>query len=173
MRCDGEPVRLGMRTTRQMSRASQPDKQNGTLSVHTIKASGHVRRSNRPNTRLHPTTTQTIKSTLAMREPSTQDMAVALAAHLTDQESGYPPPRTQARERCRPRSQDEVSSNEPAFAGQAAFSISATRAGIALFIIWTAFSRRRLYRSPPSEISDGARARNESLIHWERYSMRG
>jgi hypothetical protein len=57
-----------------MSRASQPDKQNGTLSVHTIKASGHVRRSNRPNTRLHPTTTQTIKSTLAMREPSTQDI---------------------------------------------------------------------------------------------------
>ena len=40
-----------------MSRASQPDKQNGTLSVHTIKASGHVHRSNRPNTRLHPTTT--------------------------------------------------------------------------------------------------------------------
>jgi hypothetical protein len=40
-----------------MSRASQPDKQNGTLSVHTIKASGHVHRTNRPNTRLHPTTT--------------------------------------------------------------------------------------------------------------------
>src|SRR5579863_1553213 len=57
MRCDGKPVRLGMRTTRRMSRASQPDKQNGTLSVHTIKASGHVHRSNRPNTRLHPTTT--------------------------------------------------------------------------------------------------------------------
>src|SRR5437868_14185105 len=57
MRCDGEPVRLGMRTTRRMSRASQPDKQNGTLSVHTIKASGQMHRSNRPNTRLHPTTT--------------------------------------------------------------------------------------------------------------------
>jgi hypothetical protein len=57
MRCDGKPVRLGMRTTRQMSRASQPDKQNGTLSVHTIRASGHVHRSNRPNTRLHPTIT--------------------------------------------------------------------------------------------------------------------
>src|SRR5580704_8073557 len=56
MRCDGEPVRLGMRTTRRMLRASQPDKQNGTLSVHTIKASGHVHRTNRPNTRLHPTT---------------------------------------------------------------------------------------------------------------------
>jgi hypothetical protein len=39
-----------------MSRASQPDKQNGTLSVHTIKASGRKHRSNRPNTRLHPTT---------------------------------------------------------------------------------------------------------------------
>src|SRR5665213_3250372 len=46
-----------MRTTRRMLRASQPDKQNGTLSVHTIRASGHVHRSNRPNTRLHPTTT--------------------------------------------------------------------------------------------------------------------
>src|SRR3984885_15422602 len=57
MRCDGEPVRPGMRTTRPMLRASQPDKQNGTLSVHTIKASGHVHRTNRPNTRLHPTTT--------------------------------------------------------------------------------------------------------------------
>ena len=57
MRCDGEPVRLGMRTTRRMSRASQPDKQNGTLSVHTIRASGHGNRTNRPNTRLHPTTT--------------------------------------------------------------------------------------------------------------------
>ena len=62
MRCDGEPVRLGMRTTRRMSRASQPDKQNGTLSVHTIKASGHVHRSNRPNTRLHPTTRQASNS---------------------------------------------------------------------------------------------------------------
>jgi hypothetical protein len=40
-----------------MSRASQPDKQNGALSVHTIRASGHVHRNNRPNTRLHPTTT--------------------------------------------------------------------------------------------------------------------
>src|SRR5471030_405936 len=57
MRCDGEPVILGIRTTRAMSRASQPDKQKGTLSVHTIKASGHVHRTYRPNTRLHPTTT--------------------------------------------------------------------------------------------------------------------
>lgn len=57
MRCDGEPVRLEMRTTRRMSRALQPDKQIGTLSVHTIRASGHVHRTNRPNTRLHPTTT--------------------------------------------------------------------------------------------------------------------
>ncbi len=43
MRCDGKPVRPGMRTTRPMSRASQPDKQNGTLSADTIRASGHVR----------------------------------------------------------------------------------------------------------------------------------
>jgi hypothetical protein len=74
MQCDGEPVRLGMRTTRRMSRPSQPEKQNGTLSVHTIRASGHVHRSNRPNTRLHSTTTPHIKSTLAMRELSTKDI---------------------------------------------------------------------------------------------------
>ena len=43
MRCDGEPVRPGMRTTRRMSRASQPEKQNGTLSADTIRASGLVR----------------------------------------------------------------------------------------------------------------------------------
>ncbi len=43
MRCDGEPVRPGMRTTRRMSRASQPADQNGTLSADTIRASGHVR----------------------------------------------------------------------------------------------------------------------------------
>jgi hypothetical protein len=53
----GESVRLGMRTARRMSRASKPDKQNGTLSVHTIRASGHVHRTNRANTRLHPTIT--------------------------------------------------------------------------------------------------------------------
>jgi hypothetical protein len=43
MRCDGEPVRLGMRTTRRMTRASKPGKQNGTLSADTIRASGLVR----------------------------------------------------------------------------------------------------------------------------------
>jgi hypothetical protein len=43
MRCDGEPVGPGTRAPRLMSRALQPDKQNGTLSVDTIKASGHGR----------------------------------------------------------------------------------------------------------------------------------
>lgn len=62
-----------------MSRASQPDKQNGTLSVHTIKASGHIHRTNRPNTRLHPTTTPKHQINLAMREPSTQDIGLTWA----------------------------------------------------------------------------------------------
>jgi hypothetical protein len=67
-----------------MLRASQPDKQNGTLSVHTIKASGHVHRSNRPNTRLHPTQRLSIKLTLAMREPSTQDIEKLAITHRED-----------------------------------------------------------------------------------------
>src|ERR1700681_651953 len=63
MRCDGEPVRPGMRTTRRMSRASQPDDQNGTLSADTIRASGLVRPHHvRPDTRLHPTKTQKTSS---------------------------------------------------------------------------------------------------------------
>ena len=63
----GEPVRLGTRTTRRMSRASQPDKQNGTLSVHTIRASGQRHRNNRPDTILHPTKAKTANQPLQCR----------------------------------------------------------------------------------------------------------
>ena len=40
MRCDGEPVRPGIGTTRLMSRVFKPAKQIGTRSAHTIRASG-------------------------------------------------------------------------------------------------------------------------------------
>jgi hypothetical protein len=80
MRCDGEPVRPGMRTTRRMSRASQPADQNGTLSADTIRASGHVRpHQQRPDTRLHPTKTQKTSSQ-PLREPSNKD----IRAHRLD-----------------------------------------------------------------------------------------
>ena len=40
MRCDGEPVRPGIGTTRLMSRVFEPAKQIGTRSAYTIRASG-------------------------------------------------------------------------------------------------------------------------------------
>jgi len=47
----------------------------GPSSADTIMASGREKgRTNRPDTRLHPTNRQIIKSSLAMREPSTQDI---------------------------------------------------------------------------------------------------
>ena len=41
MRCDGEPVRPGIGTTRLMSRVFKPAKQIGTRSAYTIRASGN------------------------------------------------------------------------------------------------------------------------------------
>jgi hypothetical protein len=83
MRCDGEPVRPGMRTTRRMSRASQPDKQNGTLSADTIRASGLVRPHQQAGHKTAPDqNAKNIESTLAMREPSTQDTRQRLRARL-------------------------------------------------------------------------------------------
>ncbi len=63
MRGDGEPVRPGIGTPRPMSRTNQSAQQNGTRSAESIKASGHVHRANRPDTRLHPTTTPTLQIT--------------------------------------------------------------------------------------------------------------
>ena len=61
MRGDGEPVRPGIGTPRPMSRTNQSAQQNGTRSAESIKASGHNHRINRPDTRLHPTTTSTLR----------------------------------------------------------------------------------------------------------------
>lgn len=59
-------------------RLSKPAKQSGTRFADTIRASGHKKgRINRPDTRLHPTKRQNIKSSLATREPSTQDFPLA------------------------------------------------------------------------------------------------
>ena len=74
MRSDGKPVRPGIGKTRFMSRASQPAKQSGTRSTETIKASGHMHRINRPDTRLYPTKRPALQKVLASREPSTQDV---------------------------------------------------------------------------------------------------
>jgi hypothetical protein len=46
-----------------MSRVSKPAKQNGTSSAETIKASGY-HRADRPDTRLHPTTTSDFTNSL-------------------------------------------------------------------------------------------------------------
>src|SRR5258705_13120834 len=74
-RCDGAPGRPGSGTPRLMSKASKPAKQSGTRFADTIRASGREKgRINRPDTRLHPTKRQNIKSPLATREPSTQDI---------------------------------------------------------------------------------------------------
>ena len=51
------------------------DMRNGTWLVETIRASGHVCRVNRPNTRLLLTKYNYFKKRLAKREPSTQDKA--------------------------------------------------------------------------------------------------
>ena len=76
MRSDGAPVRPGAGIPRRMSRLSKPAKQSGTRFADTIRASGHEKgRINRPDTRLHPTSRQNIKSSLATREPSTQDIS--------------------------------------------------------------------------------------------------
>jgi len=58
-----------------MTRASQPDKQYGTLSADTIRASGHVRLHQQAGHKSAPDqNAKNIESTLAMREPSTQDI---------------------------------------------------------------------------------------------------
>src|SRR4051794_36070910 len=72
-RSDREPGQPAL-----MSRQSKPAKQSGTQLADTIRASGREKgRINRPDTRLHPTSRQNIKSSLATREPSTQDISSA------------------------------------------------------------------------------------------------
>jgi hypothetical protein len=55
VRCDNEPVEPGMGKTRSVSSALMRAKLIGTPFADFIKASGHQRRINRPDTWLHPT----------------------------------------------------------------------------------------------------------------------
>src|SRR5579872_2178511 len=88
-----------------VSRQSKPAKQSGTQLADTIRASGREKgRINRPDTRLHPTSRQNIKSSLATREPSTQDMSGHLARRyprLYVDHSGFWRPEPESNRRAR------------------------------------------------------------------------
>ena len=76
MRCDGRPVRPGTGTTQVMSKASKPDKQNGTLFADSIRASSLKRLHRQAGQKTAPDQRQYVNLALAMREPSTEDMMV-------------------------------------------------------------------------------------------------
>ena len=78
MRCDGRPVRPGTGTTQVMSKASKPDKQNGTLFADSIRASSLKRLHRQAGQKTAPDQCQYVNLALAMREPSTEDIAVTL-----------------------------------------------------------------------------------------------
>ena len=67
-------VRPGIETLRQMSGTLSPRSRMELVSAEPIKASGHVNRINRPDTRLLLTTPPEPQKVLAMQEPSTQDI---------------------------------------------------------------------------------------------------
>ena len=67
-------VRPGIETLRRMSGTSSPQSRMELVSAEPIKASGRIRRINRPDTRLLLTTTPEPQKVLAMQEPSTQDI---------------------------------------------------------------------------------------------------
>src|SRR4030095_1059255 len=74
MRCDGKPVRPGTGTTHRMSKASEPDKQNGTLFADSIRASSLNRLHQQAGQKTAPDLRQHVNLPLATREPSTEDM---------------------------------------------------------------------------------------------------
>src|SRR6516162_8740431 len=76
MRCDGRPVRPGTGTTQVMSKASKPDKQNGTLFADSIRASSLKRLHRQAGQKTAPDQCQYVNLALAMREPSTEDIRV-------------------------------------------------------------------------------------------------
>jgi hypothetical protein len=73
-RCDGETGQAGTGTTRRMSETSEPAKQIGTLFAAPIRASSRKQAASTGRTEdcTRPTR-QSIKSALAMWEPSTED----------------------------------------------------------------------------------------------------
>jgi hypothetical protein len=60
------------------------DMQNGNWFVETIRASGLMRRANRPDTRPHLTKQQSHQKCLAKQEPSTQDLATVRLYQIDD-----------------------------------------------------------------------------------------
>ena len=80
MRCDGRPVRPGTGTTQGMSKASQPDEQNGTLFADTIRASSLNRLHQQAGQKTAPDQCHCVNLALATREPSTED--IGLDQHL-------------------------------------------------------------------------------------------
>src|SRR4030095_13596660 len=74
MRCDGKPVRPGTGTTHPMSKASEPDKQNGTLFADSIRASSPNRLRQQAGQKTAPDQSQHIYLPLATRKPSTEDV---------------------------------------------------------------------------------------------------
>jgi len=74
MRCDGRPVRPGTGTTQGMSKASQPETQNGTLFADTIRASSLNRLHQQAGQKTAPDQCHCVNLALATREPSTEDM---------------------------------------------------------------------------------------------------
>jgi len=74
MRCDGRPVRPGTGTTQAMSKASQPDQQNGTLFADSIRASSLKRLHQQAGQKTAPDQCHCVNLALATREPSTEDI---------------------------------------------------------------------------------------------------
>src|SRR5215510_8849349 len=74
MRCDGKPVRPGTGTPHPMSKASEPDKQNGILFADSIRASSPNRLHQQAGQKTAPDQSQHVNLPLATREPSTEDI---------------------------------------------------------------------------------------------------
>src|SRR5215510_1073033 len=74
MRCDGKPVRPGTGTPHPMSKASEPDKQNGILFADSIRASSLTRLHQQAGQKTAPDQSQHLNLPLATREPSTEDV---------------------------------------------------------------------------------------------------
>src|SRR6188508_1849479 len=74
MRCDGKPVRPGTGTTHRMSKASEPDQQNGTLFADSIMASSLNRLHQQAGQKTAPDQCHCVNLALATREPSTEDI---------------------------------------------------------------------------------------------------
>src|SRR5271156_6551435 len=73
------PVRPGTGTTHRMSEASQPGKQNGTLFADPIMASSPKSTASTGRTEDCSRPTPIHQISLAMREPSTEDIALVRA----------------------------------------------------------------------------------------------